>query len=164
MNTTEFDGKQYTITKEGEKLVLTPVQEKQEGLWSPAPDADYWNVRSFRTAYDSPAGIPEKVSRVNSVQDCTDSSIAFGNCFPTKQIAEKASDLMRRANIFISAALQADPDAGEWSENRRYVVRCDGVMRADCWGSSITSPFPAHVHTKEQAEEMVRILTAEGWK
>jgi len=80
---------------------------------------------------------------------------------PSKGIAEKAAVLQARCNKWIAAGLQADPNAGEWGADREWFVwSYNGALRVES-GSSARSE-PVYVHTEAQAEEMRRILIAEG--
>jgi hypothetical protein len=73
---------------------------------------------------------------------------------------------MARANKIIAAALQVDPDAGEWSEDRMHCA----LLRLGKWNScivkdnAISDTRLVHVHTAHQAQAMANILNAEGVK
>lgn len=77
----------------------------------------------------------------------------FGNCFPSREIAEKASALMARSNKIISAALQAS--GGD--------VDCFVADRFHSLNPA-TCALVFNLRTREQSEEMARILKAEGIK
>lgn len=92
---------------------------------------------------------------------------ATGNCFPSREAAEKAAPLMARSNKIIAAALQADPDAGGWAEDRYLSVWFNADLGWDAnsdQGPCMVDKCPAYVHTRAQAEEMAAILNAEGVK
>lgn len=131
------------------------VQEPEVGrLWTPTKGADYWLL-----------GCDGHVCRGKATDDLYDKrSIAFGNCFPTKGVAEKALPLLARAHKIIQAALQVDADAGAFKYGERnWSVWCrreDGKWVPVPWGCA-HSGLP-YVHTKEQAERMAAILNAEG--
>jgi hypothetical protein len=154
MNTLELQGKQYTVTVEGSRLILDEIKPEAKGLWKPAKGGTYYYVPN----------LSEGIESTSRTARCDESVIARGNCFPSASAAEKASPLMARANKIIAAALQADPDAGEWSERRANTATQTtlGVWTACSFGS--TFHHGAYVHTPEQAEEMRRILNTEGVK
>lgn len=87
----------------------------------------------------------------------------FGNSFQTEEQAEKASPLMARSNKIIKAALQVDPDAGEWRLDERewgVYFNSDGEWKSVRFGQGV---YPlVHVHTKEQANQFAEILNNEG--
>jgi hypothetical protein len=135
------------------KIVFTPIPEKRAGLWRPKIGEFYWSV----------------TDTFGSFQDKNESTLAsnyrikYGNCYRTEDQSIKAAALKRSASIFISAALNADPDAGEWREDRQLAVVRDNdkllIIKA-----SITQSLPVYVHNQAQAEHMLEILKAEGWK
>ena len=86
----------------------------------------------------------------------------FGTIFKTDAEAKKAAPLFARAHKIIQAALQADPDAGEWAEGRIWSI----VHEREKWQSYFTAYVSdvVYVHTKAQAEHMAAILNAEGVK
>ena len=142
---------------ENEAAALRKVIEQPEnkGLWKPEPDGKYYYVAA--------EGLEGSAHRTR--EDWNANTINHGNCFKSRELAEKASLLMARANKIIAAALQADDDAGEFRQGRmRTVVFCGGEWRADFWSSGTASAIPAHVHTDKQAQSMADILNAEGVK
>jgi hypothetical protein len=134
---------------------IIEAPEKADGFWRPEPGETFWMVYC-----NGEIGADWWARRQGD-----SGTFPHGTCFPSREVAEKAAPLMARANKIIAAALQADPDAGEWRRDRRFVVRSDeDLWRADSWSTSVAGAIPAHVHTHEQAEEMARILNAEGVK
>lgn len=82
---------------------------------------------------------------------------------------EKAKQLSDRANKFIEAALQVDPDAGEMMDGRTQCPSWgeeEGKWLQDNYGSSFGTLFPlaACVHTEEQCEAMAKLLNEWGVK
>lgn len=138
---------------------IIEAPEKAAGLWRPEQGKEYYCVRE-----DGPNA--SVVHKGNWIQETTDAEHDFGNCFPSREIAEKAAPLMARANKIIAAALQADPDAGEFVRGERAytVIHCDGEWKPDSWSDTYSIIHPAHVHTMEQGMEFARILNAEGVK
>jgi hypothetical protein len=130
--------------------------EKLPGLWMPVGAVNFYCVKGDGriTWYDSIS--------TNTLADYASS----GNVFPSCAIAEKASPLMARANKIIAAALQADPDAGEWAPDRKFTALLyqgqwdDGVVTAE----TIRDTRLVCVHTQEQCMAMAAILNAEGVK
>lgn len=151
MNTTELNGKQYTVSVDGEKLMLTPVVEKLKGLWKCGRHQSHYWISGAGGAVEHGTGEDKGTEK-------------FGNTFSSEAIAEKASALMRRANIFISAALQADPDAGEWGAERKHTVDIENDGRL--FDTDHHAPYACfvYVHSEDQAKHMMEILKAEGWK
>jgi hypothetical protein len=140
---------------EAETKALREIIEKpdsQPTRWRPRDGERY-----FHLAYDG-AVYPN----INTFKD--NKSYAYGNCFPCRDLAQKASTLMARANKIIAAALQVDPDAGCRSISRMYSVTFyfgsgwDGFNSCDS-GASASNVF---VHTLQQAKAMAAILNAEG--
>ena len=134
-------------------ILLKKIPEKKAGLWRPQYGEHYYYVSSDFT-----------VLYTRNFEDADDGRrISYGNCYPTKEQAEKAAILLRRTSIFISAALNADPDAGGWAEDRpRSISNILGKLGV--YKSLYYVDQPAWVHTKEQAEHMLEILKAECWK
>lgn len=151
---TEFNGKQYTMNQNDDgTITLVPVKEEKKGLWKPEIGQEYWslwgNGHADREIWRNEPFFHGYHKR--------------GSVFPTQEISGKASALQARANKFIAAALQADPEAGEFTDDRRWsVVSNSDGLRAELF--FYLHGFPAYVHTREQAEEMKAILEAEGWK
>jgi hypothetical protein len=143
---------------ESEAAALRKVIEQPEnkGLWRPEPDGKYYYVAA--------EGLEGSAHRTR--EDWNANTINHGNCFKSRELAQKASALMTRANKIIAAALQVDPDAGEWRRNRRHCA----LMLDDKWvGGVVSAPHVSdtrlvHVHTSEQAQAMADILNAEGVK
>lgn len=153
---TEFNGKQYTMNRNDDgSITLTPVKDEAKGLWRPFSGQTYWAV-----GYNG-AGF-------SSIWNATEANayhFLLGNVFATKELADRAGLLQARANKFIAAALQADPDAGVWAEERM----CTVLHRP--YGTELTAinstgdcSNAAYVHTREQSETMKAILEAEGWE
>ena len=123
-------------------------QPEEVGLWEPEWLGKYYIVHSdgdnLRSTYDT--------------RDTDCERIAHGNCFQTEAIARKASQLQRVHNHVMRAAFQADPDAGEWSEERTmslYMVNGEWVFM------SRSGPCnEVCVHTESQATEACRLLNA----
>ena len=136
------------VRKASELLAIINAPEPM-GLWKPKKGEVYWTVYSDGDAFEAVAhGVPARIS-------------AHGLVFHAQEIAQKAAPLLARSNKGIAAAFQADEEAGEWAEDRRWTVWSDsGVLKstAPCFADG----RQAYVHTREQAEEMRRILIAEG--
>ncbi len=149
---TELNGKQYTLNENADgTITLVPVV--QDGLCKPRQNNRYWYV----------AGDGKTESQFWSNDAFDEGRHKAGNCFLTEATAKRAAELMRRSNIFISAALMADPDAGEWAEDRRWSVY-QSVSGKFCTAALNAGKESVHVHTQAQAEHMARILKSEGWK
>ena len=158
-NNTEGDtmNKQSALERltalENEAAALRKVIEQPEnkGLWKPEISSRYWTVEA-NGAVDSYVNVNDR--RYQAIA-------SRANCFPSRELAEKASPLMARANKVIAAALQVDPDAGtgheytvgkkEGSEWQAFRL---GYLTRDC--------RIACVHNIEQAHAMADILNAEG--
>lgn len=125
-----------------------------KGLWKPKAGDSYWTLYSGGYASET------KAYDTTTAEDMT-TIAAHGLVFPSPHIAQKAAPLLARRNKWIAAAFQADEDAGLWAEDRRWLVWSDsGTLRNMLVGFSYEQEI--YVHTKEQAEEMKRILIAEG--
>jgi len=140
---------------ESEAAALRKVIEQPEnkGLWRPEAGEEYCVLDSAHGAK-----ITNNTSRYDKIV------IETGNCFLSSDIAHKAAPLMSRANKIIAAALQADPDAGEWQRNRRHLAL---IVDGKWVGGVVSAPHVSdtrlvHVHTSEQAQSMADILNAEG--
>ena len=150
----KIDESKYTMQEHPNgDILLKKIPEKKAGLWRPRDGESYWFV---------PADL-SVVPTQNTGHKSEYNLLAAGNCYQTKGQAEKAASLMRRASIFISAALNADPDAGEWAEDRPWSV-INSLGNLEVYKHSLCIDQPAWVHTKEQATHMLEILEAEGWK
>ena len=139
---------------ENEAAALRKVIEQPEnkGLWRPEAGVEYFLL-------DAAHGV-----KTTNSTTCYDNLIVkTGNCFQSSSAAQKAAPLMSRANKIIAAALQVDPDAGEWRRNRRHCA----LILDDKWVAGIVSTPNVsdtrlvHVHTSEQAQAMADILNAE---
>lgn len=133
------------------------VQEEDKPMRLPrfGPDGRGFHLDAFGTAHMTCSShLP-----VNHALE------THGNCFTSKEQAEKASPLFARAHKIIQAALLADPDAGIFSKERQFtaVQGGDGGWKA-LTDNSLWQCHGAHVHTREQAEHMAAILNAEGVK
>ena|SRR3990167_4884079 len=124
---------------------------EQKGLWGPKRGGLYYSVNSFG------------VVCMNEANYCgeTEKAIDRGSCFPSREIAEKAAALQALSNKWIAAGLQADTDAGEWADDRRWSVWSEYEI-LEVIVTVHTVAYPVYVHTQAQAEEMRRILIAEG--
>jgi hypothetical protein len=142
---------------EAEAAALRKIIDEPEakGLWKPEPEQNYWRTDPFEGSVyeDRSVGF-------------TGPRIRHGNCFPSREIAEKAAPLMARANKIIAACLQADPESGPFihedreifvtfvSDEKQWVVRGGNSYRC----------MHAYMHTWEQGAEAARILNFEGVK
>jgi hypothetical protein len=149
---------------ETETAALRRIIEEPEvkGLWKPQDCNEFWYHCAYSADVVDLAGSFCPIAYRNQLT-------AKGNAFQSRKIAEKAAPLMARANKIIAAALQADPDAGAYADNRRRTATSSlhrMAWEADEYSGAIDAPTAmiAFVHTKEQAEEMARILNAEGVK
>jgi hypothetical protein len=138
---------------------IIEAPEKAEGLWRPDLYGGYYGIDRWgdceRCVYEYTEEKGEK--------HLDNKQVHFGNCFPSREIAEKAAPLMARANKIIAAALQVDPEAGPFVEGSRcwsIDPQPDGTFRANDF--VFDWALPAFVHTEEQGKEMARILNAEG--
>jgi hypothetical protein len=149
---------------ENEAAALRKVIEQPEnkGLWRPEAGSRYY--------YVSAEGEAESAN--NDEMDWDDGAINHGNCFPSREIAEKAAPLMARANKIIAAALQVDPDAGGWSKERCFSAMLQPSDNAEDvleW-APISISYTQYdtrlvfVCSMEKAQAMADILNAEGVK
>lgn len=98
--------------------------------------------------------------------DSTDTGfLAFGNCYPTKELAERASKIMRRNNLITRACLLVDPEfiGGRYSDN--YTVRYDLEIEqwvVHYWRSKCCTT--ATISTREKAKQVCALLTKWGVK
>jgi len=132
-----------------------PEQPEQQRLWRPITGNDYWFID---VAFDGTC-----IERQVWTGDQADQNhIDFGNVLPSAAIAEKQIPFRAKANKTISAAFQADPDAGEYTEERRHSAqKVSGKWSPELYVQSAQFSV-VYVHTIEQAYEMARILNAEG--
>lgn len=125
-------------------------QPEQPRLWRPEKNEDY----CFICAHGY-SGVVLNDSRFD------EKVINFGNCYSSSDEAEKAAPFISRAHKVCAAALQVDPDAGEWGPTSRPYT----VYRNDAeWYSMshIGQTGRICVHTADQANQMAAILNAEG--
>ena len=134
-----------------EKIVQEPEVER---LWRPTMGEDYWFFGGWDAAFIS--------TFADDIYD--QPRIALGLCFPTKEAAEKAFPLFAMAHKVIQAALQADPNAGLATDERRWTATYDRFIKLWVVNTFLSDNHVAvvYVHTKEQAERMAAILNAEG--
>jgi len=127
---------------------------EQKGLWQPKAGDNYWSLYCG-------GFVSETKAYTRTTADDMTTIAAHGLVFPSPHIARKAAPLLAIQNKWIAAAFQADPTAGEWAEGRRWLVWSErGTLRISLSVWDVASP--AYVHTREQADEMKRILIAEG--
>lgn len=93
--------------------------------------------------------------------------LAFGNCYPTKELAEKASKIMRRNNLITRACLLVDPDfEPNWHDaGYKYFVEMShicGTWVVDCC-SRLESARPV-VSSEGKAKQVCALLTKWGVK
>jgi hypothetical protein len=139
------------LTKlESEAAELRKIIEQPEevGLWEPEKLQAQYSVWGD--------GSTDEVRGDNSVLQRN--LIAHGNCFQTESIARKASHLQRVHNHVMRACFQADPDAGEWSGGRKWVIYLHNGRWIRAHFSESTDRIC--VHTVEQATEACRLLNA----
>jgi hypothetical protein len=147
---------------ENEAAALRKVIEQPErnGLWRPEAATRYY--------YVAPNGKIESTINENTFWDAE--ALNHGNCFQSRELAEKASTLMARANKIIAAALQADPDAGGWNEDRQCaaMLQPSEKVEGELEWVPISIAFSQYdtrivfVHSMNQAQAMADILNAEG--
>ena len=123
---------------------------EQKGLWKPKDGGIFYRVL-----------LTGEVDDIHSNNSRMDLVISHGNVFANQESALKASPMMARCNKWIAAGLQADPDAGEWAVGRRWSVWSE-YERLEVIVTVHNGAYPVYVHTQSQAEEMRRILIAEG--
>ncbi len=153
MNTTELNGKQYTMkVNADETITLVPVVA-EDGDWVPKRGDNYWYVGEF--------GVASEFSR--SVDAAA--FVPFGNSYRTKHEAEKASTLMRRSNAIIRACMLVDTDAGVCSGDRKWSPALElGRWMENRWTMTNHYHFPACVHTQEQCKLAAALLNKWGVK
>jgi len=134
---------------EARKLLEQQAAQPKPGLWKPGLGGKYYVL----SMYGEPIIFCWKDDGYDHrTQD-------FGNTFPDEDTARKAAKLMARSNKIIRAALQVDPDAGEWGVGRTWAVIEDNSLKK--WVPyAHTAYCAAYVHTKEQAQQMADILNA----
>jgi hypothetical protein len=148
MNKTAALERLSNLESEAAELRKIIEQPEEVGLWEPACHQAQYSVWGD--------GSTDEVRGDSSVLQRN--LIAHGNCFKTEAIARKASQLQRVHNHVMRAAFQADPDAGEWSDERCVLVFKSGKL----WHSTMMG-IPVGdicVHTTEQAKEACRLLNA----
>ena len=141
------------VRKASELLAIISAPAPK-GLWQPKAGDNYWSL--YCGGY-----VSETKAYTRTTADDMTTIASHGLVFPSPHIARKAATLLARSNKWIAAALQADEDAGEWTEDRNWTVwSASGVLK------TMAPSFPygrdIYVHTKAQAEEYRRILIAEG--
>ena len=92
----------------------------------------------------------------------------FFNFYETEELAEKAVPLMRRSNAIIMAKLLVDPyfepDWGDKGQVKFYVYFKHSTDEWQECGSIGLNGEPAHVSTREKAQQMCELLTEWGVK
>jgi len=145
---------------ETETAALRKIIEAPEvlpGLWRPEKGSTCWNV--------SQQGRP--IGDTNHSLGFIAERVEFGNCFPSREIAEKAAPLMARANKIIAAALQVDPEASNlpsYGKLRWGVYFNTSSKRWEIVSNDSYDQCVVYVSTLAFGAEMARILNAEGVK
>jgi hypothetical protein len=140
---------------ESEAAELRKIIEQPEGerLWRPEMGDIYFTVEDDGDTLECRLTSNSKGSTYSVRLD-------HGNVFQCEEQAKKAAPLMARANKIIAAALQVDPDAGKWAEDRSWCVL--KTNKKWCVSHSGFHQEIIHVHTEEQAVRMAEILNNEG--
>ena len=148
MNIQDLENKYKELGAEIERLKRQP-----EGVWEPKR-GDYFFMVDFHGA-------------VRSINP-TGSVTTHHNIYKTRQLAEKASVLMRRSNLVIQACLNFDPDfVPDWSDEDQAKYGFFFTSRLGLWVYSATQladDSPAYVSTREIASKVVAYLNSQEIK
>ena len=149
MNIQDLEQKYKELGAEIERLKQQP-----EGVWEPKR-GDYFFMIDFHGAIRS----------INPMGAVT----THHNIYKTRQLAEKASVLMRRSNLIIQACLNFDPDfEPDWSKKscRKFGFHYDFDCREwACFISAFDSNNScAYVSTREIADKVVDYLNRQEIK
>lgn len=94
--------------------------------------------------------------------------LMFYNVFPSREMAEKAAEMMRRSNAIIHACLLVDPDfEPDWNNAGQskwfvYYNHNKGKLYMDFDGRY--QKAPAYVSSKEKANQVIELLKKWGVK
>jgi hypothetical protein len=130
-------------------------QHKPKGMFEPAYRADYWVVD----------GCGEAAKAHYSKDDFDNQRVAFGNCFRTKEAAEKAARVLRP--IYRQLAWLAEHDDGwvaDWDDRfqDKYAVYFDHEIdkRWEVHSMKHALQYSAVYMSQSNAEELCRQLNA----
>ena len=102
MNIQELENKYKELGAEIERLKQQP-----EGVWEPKR-GDFFFMVDF-------------VGDIRPINPNHTEATTHHNVYKTRQLAEKASVLMRRSNLVVQACLNFDPDfVPDWSDTTQY--------------------------------------------
>ncbi len=148
MNTTELNGKQYTMKVNADgTITLVPVA---------LDDCDF-----------VPQELAFYVQGNGSVSGMWDElNAAFHVVYRTVAEAEKASTLMRRSNAIIRACMLVDADAGVYQPSlRRYFPSLEKeIWTYNGWDSNSMYSVPCCVSSNEKAKLAAALLNKWGVK
>ena len=148
MNIDKYD----KIEREDGVIILTPKKEDLD--WFPGRDG-YWFL-------EDDGRVSSRNNQMPSSRFVSD-RLRHQNVFETKSQAEKASKLQRVSNAIIRACLLVDPDyepdwsTGEIMKYLPYWSCTSSSWVVDYYGCARKAP--AHVSTREKAEQVCALLT-----
>lgn len=156
---TEVNGKQYTVRVEdgGKRLVLDEVCDKSgDGDWEPTEGVLYYAVDGDGDPVDFEWG--EHASDIWRKN--------FHNIWPTKNLAKKAAEYMRRSNAVIRACLLVDPDfVPDWENRKAEKYSASYNARDGEWNifpNYVVAVASAYVSTEDKAVQVCALLTKWG--
>ena len=130
--------------------------QKNNTLWKPAYNQKY----VFVSAYGSVVTAKWRHPAYDADQ------YAVHNVFPSLAIGNKASELMRRSNLIISACLQVDPDfEPNWGNPGQGKYYAYYSQRTQSWKSNSAYEHRsavAYVSSEEAIDKVLKILNAAG--
>ena len=149
--------KYQSINHEDGRIEFVPIKPKLDVGWVPKNRGDYFFV-----------GVNgDDCTTVWTTHEVDQERLAFHNVFPSRKMADAASEDMRRANAVIRASRLADPDyVPDWTkDNIKCAVYYDYALKD--WNTILNSVCQlgsSYVSSQEKAEQVRNYLRAWGVK
>lgn len=158
-------GTDIALALDGEATTLQELISKDsewfeeiEGAWRPKPGEEYWQIND--------SGFVSDLGLEWSNHGYDQRNLAIGNCFPTKEAAEKAVEWLKARKILFDDAKGFKPD---WSSpwQKKYAVFCDtmtmGKMLFVCHEAIAASHCGPYFATRDDAKASIEAHEKE-WK
>lgn len=156
MNKQEAIKQAEVLQAELAKLQAIIAEPEHKGLWVPPRTADYWSIifpDARKAGLDQCANYDDRSMEPEHKE---------GRVFKTREAAETALPLIIKQMKYINAALQADPDAGEYAGHDRNWAAYKDMSGWRHGRFFETCSYPIYVRSQEACERWIEILKAEG--